>query len=186
LGNPGDRYGSTRHNVGFRTVEVLAGRYRQAFKKPLLKSYLITRVDRGAGKLFLVKPLTYMNNSGAVFPDILARTGSDLRSILVVCDTMDLPVGQCRLKRGGSAGGQKGLISIIRRLGREDFPRLYIGIGRPNRRGDVVDYVLSEPRSREAELLEEAVYAAADGVIRLMDEGLERTMNVFNRKIEDD
>jgi PTH1 family peptidyl-tRNA hydrolase len=186
LGNPGDRYGATRHNVGFRTVEVLAERYRRAFKKPFLKNYLISRVDRESGRLFLVKPLTYMNNSGAVFPEVLARTGSDLHSILVVCDTMDLPVGQCRLKRGGSAGGQKGLASIIRRLGREDFPRLYIGIGRPNRRRDVVDYVLSDPKGREAETLEEAVYTAADGVIRFMDEGLERVMNVFNRKIEDD
>jgi PTH1 family peptidyl-tRNA hydrolase len=136
--------------------------------------------------LFLVKPLTYMNNSGSIFPEILARTGADLRSILVVCDTMDLPVGQCRFKRSGSGAGQKGLDSIIRRLGRQDFPRLYIGIGRPNRRSRVVEYVLCEPRGKEADVLEEAVHLAADGVIRLMAEGLEKVMNVFNRRSTDD
>jgi PTH1 family peptidyl-tRNA hydrolase len=161
-------------------VDLLAGRCKRTFKKPLLKNYQIARADLEAGRLFLVKPLTFMNNSGAIFPEILIRTGSDLQSILVVCDTMDLPVGQCRLKRKGSAAGQKGLASIIRRLGRQDFPRLYIGIGRPNRRDFVVDYVLSEPKGKEADALEEAVHFAADGVIRLLEQGLEKVMNVFN------
>jgi PTH1 family peptidyl-tRNA hydrolase len=185
LGNPGDRFSTTRHNVGFRTVDLLASRYGRAFKKPLLKNYKIARVDLDAHHLFLVKPLTYMNNSGSIFPEILARTGSDLESILVVCDTMDLPVGQCRLKRKGSGAGQKGLASIIRRLGRQDFPRLYIGIGRPERRDQVVDYVLSEPKGKEADALEEAVYVAADGVIQLLEQGLEKVMNVFNRESAD-
>jgi PTH1 family peptidyl-tRNA hydrolase len=185
LGNPGQRYSATRHNVGFRTVDLLASRYRGTFKKPFLKNYLIARVDQASGPLFLVKPLTYMNNSGSIFPEILTRTGSDLQSILVVCDTMDLPVGQCRLKRKGSAAGQKGLASIIHRLGRQDFPRLYIGIGRPNRRSHVVEYVLSEPKGKEADALEEAVRYAADGVAQLLEEGLEKVMNVFNRRSMD-
>jgi PTH1 family peptidyl-tRNA hydrolase len=185
LGNPGDRYSRTRHNVGFRTVDLLASRYRRTFKKPLLKNYRIARVDLGAHRMFLVKPLTYMNNSGSIFPEILVRTGSDLESILVVCDTMDLPVGQCRLKRKGSAAGQKGLASIIRRMGREDFARLYIGIGRPGRRDQVVDYVLSDPRGKEADALEEAVHIAADGVVQFLEEGLEKVMNVFNRRSVD-
>jgi PTH1 family peptidyl-tRNA hydrolase len=168
--------------VGFRTVELLASRYRGTFKKPFLKSYLISRIDLEAGRLSLVKPLTYMNNSGSVFPEILSRTGADLQSLLVVCDTMDLPVGQCRLKRKGSDAGQKGLASIIRRLGRQDFPRLYIGIGRPHRRSHVVEYVLSEPRGKEAQALEEAVHVAADGVVQLLEEGLEKVMNDFNRR----
>ena len=185
MGNPGDRYSATRHNVGFKTVDLLASRYKRTFKKPLLKNYKIARIDLDAHRLFLVKPLTYMNNSGSIFPEILARTGSDLESIVVVCDTMDLPVGQCRLKRQGSAAGQKGLASIIDRLGRQDFPRLYIGIGRPPRRDQVVDYVLSEPRGKQADALEEAVHVAADGVIRLLEEGLEKVMNVFNRRSVD-
>jgi peptidyl-tRNA hydrolase, PTH1 family len=89
------------------------------------------------------------------------------------------------LKRKGSAAGQKGLASIIRRLGRQDFPRLYIGIGRPNRRELVVDYVLSEPRGKEADVLEEAVHSAADGVVQLLEQGLEKVMNVFNRSSVD-
>jgi PTH1 family peptidyl-tRNA hydrolase len=126
-----------------------------------------------------------MNNSGSIFPEILSRTGADHRSMLVVCDTMDLPVGQCRLKRGGSGAGQKGLESIIRRLGRQDFPRLTIGIGRPGQRVDVVRYVLSEPRGKEADALELSIHEAADAVVRLQAEGLEKVMNVFNRKSAD-
>jgi PTH1 family peptidyl-tRNA hydrolase len=166
-------------------VDVLVSRYRRAFKKPFLKKYFITRVDLDAGRLFLVKPLTYMNNSGSIFPEILSRTGADHHSILVVCDTMDLPVGQCRLKRKGSGAGQKGLESIIRRLGRQDFPRLYIGIGRPNHRVDVVQYVLSQPRGKEADALEHSIHEAADAVVRLQDEGVEKVMNVFNQRSAD-
>jgi PTH1 family peptidyl-tRNA hydrolase len=205
--------------VGFRTVEVVAQRYGERFKKPLLKHYQLARVHltlagsgelgtglasahcsqtnfprkdyprtntpAGGSRLFLVKPLTYMNNSGQIFPEILKRTGADLKSLLIVCDTMDLPVGQCRLKRKGSAGGQKGLASIIRRLGSEEFPRLFIGIGRPLYRQDVVDYVLSEPRGKQAAALEDAVQVAADGVIQLAEQGLEKVMNDFNRRVED-
>jgi PTH1 family peptidyl-tRNA hydrolase len=170
--------------VGFRTVDILAKRFRVTFKKPFLKSYSIAWTDIESGRLYLVKPLTYMNRSGDIFPDVLRRTGAAIEEILVVCDTMDLPVGECRIKRRGSSAGHKGLAAIIRRLGRHDFPRLYIGIGRPNRRTDVVDYVLSEPRGKEANLLEEAVQTAALGVLQLMEEGLERVMNVFNRRPE--
>ncbi|UCF98729.1 MAG: aminoacyl-tRNA hydrolase [Spirochaetaceae bacterium] len=186
MGNPGDRYSATRHNVGFRTLDVLAARFRRSFKKPFLKNYLFTQVDLGADRMFLVKPLTFMNNSGDIFPEILKRTGAGLESILVVCDTMDLTVGQCRVKRSGSAAGQKGLASIIRRLGRQDFPRLYIGIGRPIHRDDVVRYVLSAAKGKEAVALEESVYRAAEAVVQLQKEGLEKVMNVFNRRAEGD
>lgn len=170
--------------MGFRTVDILAERFRVTFKKPFLKSYSIAWTDMESGRLYLVKPLTYMNRSGDIFPDVLRRTGAAIEEILVVCDTMDLPVGECRIKRRGSSAGHKGLAAIIRRLGRHDFPRLYIGVGRPNRRTNVVDYVLSEPRGKEANLLEEAVQTAALGVLQLMEEGLERVMNVFNRRPE--
>lgn len=165
-------------------MDVLAARYGCSFKKPFAKNFMVSRVYLQEHRLFLVKPLTYMNNSGDIFPQILARTGVDVRSLLVVCDTLDLPVGQCRFKRGGSAGGQKGLASIIRRLGRQDFPRLYIGIGRPAGRHQVVEYVLSEPRGKQAQALREAVHTAADGVLQLIEVGLEEVMNVFNRRSE--
>ena len=152
------------------------------FKKQFLKQYLLAEGRYAGGRLRLVKPLSYMNRSGDIFPEILRRTGSRVEDILVVCDTLDLPPGRCRLKRKGSSAGQKGLESIIRKLGRSDFLRLYIGIGRPGRRTDVVDYVLSEPRGGEALLLEEAVHQACDAVLQLMEGGLERIMNVVNKK----
>jgi len=174
----------TRHNVGFRTVDILAERFQLTFKKAFLRSYSIAWTDFESGRLYLVKPLTYMNRSGDIFPDVLKRTGAAIQEILVVCDTMDLPVGECRIKRKGTAAGHKGLAAIIQRLGRQDFPRLYIGVGRPNRRSEVVDYVLSEARGKEAKLLDEGVRTAAGGVLQLMEEGLERVMNVFNRRTE--
>jgi PTH1 family peptidyl-tRNA hydrolase len=163
---------------------VLAGKLRLSFKKPFLKNYLLAHIDLPKGRLYLVKPLTFMNRSGDIFPDLLKRTVSNPEHLLVVCDTLDLPVGQCRLRRCGSSAGHKGLAAVIRRLGREDFPRIYIGIGRPNRRGDVVQYVLSEPRETDRLLLAEAVERAADAVLQVMEEGLEGVMNAFNQKID--
>jgi len=167
-----------------RAVDVLAGKLRLSFKKPFLKNYLLAHIVFPNGRLHLVKPLTFMNRSGDIFPDLLKRTGSSPEQLLVVCDTLDLPVGQCRLRRYGSSAGHKGLAAVIRRLGREDFPRIYIGVGRPNRRGDVVQYVLSEPRGTDRLLLAEAVERAADAVLQVMEEGLERVMNAFNQKID--
>ncbi len=170
--------------MGFRTVDILAERFRLTLKKPFLKSYSIAWADLESGRLYLVKPLTYMNRSGDIFPDVLRRTGAAIEEILVICDTIDLPAGECRIKRKGSSAGHKGLVAIIQRLGRHDFPRLYIGVGRPNRRTAVMDYVLSEPRGNEANLLDDGVHKAAACVLQLMEEGLERVMNVFNRRTE--
>ncbi len=133
-------------------------------------------------KLVLVKPLTFMNNSGVVFRDILKKSGVSLEDAVVVCDNLDLPVGSCRLKLKGSSGGHNGLKSIIRYLGTENFMRLYIGIGRPERKEDVVSYVLGMPPSDEAIKIEECLDRAADGVLLLLDNERQKVMNVLNRR----
>jgi PTH1 family peptidyl-tRNA hydrolase len=137
----------------------------------------------GQAVLFLAKPLTYMNRSGEVFPGLWARAEGGLERLLVVCDTLDLPAGQCRLRRKGSSAGHKGLASIIARLGREDFMRLYIGIGRPRAGGPeaVVEHVLEAPRGEEQRLIEQGIEAAADGVMRLLAEEPEKVMNALNQ-----
>jgi PTH1 family peptidyl-tRNA hydrolase len=112
----------------------------------------------------------------------LDRTGLGVADLLVVCDTLDLPVGQCRLRRRGSSAGHNGLASIIGRLGREDFMRLYIGIGRPGDPGEVVDYVLGRPDPREAREIGEALRRAAAAVVRLLHEEPEKVMNELNQK----
>lgn len=183
MGNPGPRYEQSRHNVGFRTVDLLAGRLGVRLKRPLWRNFAFGIGRVGQATLFLVKPLTYMNRSGEIFPGLWSRAQRNLDRLLVICDTLDLPAGQCRLRRKGSSAGHKGLASIIARLGREDFMRLYIGIGRPQAGGSeaVVEHVLETPRGGERELIEQGIEAAADGVLRLLSEEPEKVMNALNQ-----
>jgi PTH1 family peptidyl-tRNA hydrolase len=178
LGNPGPRYQHSRHNAGFRTVELVARSLGVALRRPWLRNFRLGRAAPGGRKLELVQPLTYMNRSGAIFP---ALRPPDSERLLVICDTLDLPPGSCRLRRGGSSAGHKGLASIIDALGRSDFLRLYIGIGRPSRPDEVVEYVLGRPEGPEAELLASGERRAAEGVLALLAEEPEKVMNVLNQ-----
>ncbi len=122
-----------------------------------------------------------MNASGDAVRQALRYAGSSINEFIVVCDSLDLPVGVCRLKRKGSSSGQKGLESVIRAFRSQEFMRLRIGIGRPEWKNDVVGYVLGIPPSGEQRLLEEAVDRAADGILQLLRDGPERVMNVLNQ-----
>jgi PTH1 family peptidyl-tRNA hydrolase len=177
LGNPGPRYLATRHNAGFRTVERIARVLGIGLRRPWFRNYRLGRAAPGGRELRLVQPLTYVNRSGAIFPSLPVEAAR----LLVVCDTLDLPPGSCRLRRGGSSAGHKGLASIIASLGRSDFLRLYIGIGRPSRPEEVVDWVLGTPVGAEAELLRRGEERAAEGVLALLHEEPERVMNVLNQ-----
>jgi PTH1 family peptidyl-tRNA hydrolase len=179
LGNPGPRYLATRHNVGFRTIGLVARVLGVSLRRPWFRSYLLGRAAPDGRPLRLVQPLTYMNRSGVILPALRPLAGNG--SLLVVCDTLDLPPGHCRLRRGGSSTGHKGLASVMAELGRADFLRLYIGIGRPSRQEEVVDYVLGCPSGAEAELLERGVEKAADGVLALLHEEPEKVMNALNQ-----
>jgi len=180
LGNPGPEYAGTRHNVGFRALDLLAGRLGVEFRKAPLRRLLAAEAASGSHRWRLVKPLTYMNNSGDVFPALLRRRRA--HTLLVICDNLDLPAGACRLRRRGSSAGHKGLESIIRRTGSGDFMRLYIGIGHPGRTEEVVDHVLSAPGEAEAALIGRGLERAADAVLRLPVEGPERVMNGLNQQ----
>ena len=182
LGNPGERYARTRHNVGFQVVDALAGRLGAEPRRRLFRSYLIAKGRHAGRAVALVKPLTFMNDSGRVFREALRETGGDVPDVLVVCDSLDLSPGSLRFRLRGSAGGHKGLASISRHLGTDDFMRLLVGIGRPAHKGQVVEYVLSEPRGEEAPLVEAAVQRAADAVLLLAAEGPSRVMNEYNRR----
>jgi PTH1 family peptidyl-tRNA hydrolase len=130
----------------------------------------------------LVKPLTFMNDSGRIVREALRETGGDVPDVLVVCDSLDLAPGSVRFRLQGSAGGHKGLASIVRHLGTDGFMRLLLGIGRPAHRGQVVEYVLGEPRGDEEALVAGAVQRAADAVLLLLAEGPDRVMNEYNRR----
>ncbi len=182
LGNPGERYADTRHNVGFAVVDSLAERLAVSFKKKLFRSYCIAKGRSGGGSFYLVKPLTFMNASGKAVREALRETGSSPAELVVVCDNLDLSPGNIRLRVRGSSGGQKGLESVIATLGTGDFMRLTIGIGRPSHKGQVIGHVLTAPRRDEADLLAEAVEKAAQAILALVEEGPEKVMNTFNRK----
>jgi peptidyl-tRNA hydrolase, PTH1 family len=182
LGNPGERYADTRHNVGFKVVDALAAGLGVAFKKKLFHSYYVGKGSHGGKSLYLVKPITFMNNSGKAVREALRETGLSASDMLVVCDTLDLSPGALRLRLQGSSAGQKGLQSVIQSLGTEEFMRLSIGIGRPSHKGQVVTHVLGAPNRQDEELIAGALDRAERAVLLLLTDGPTRAMNEVNRR----
>jgi peptidyl-tRNA hydrolase, PTH1 family len=182
LGNPGERYAGTRHNVGFMVVDALAGSLGVVSRKRLFHSYTIGKGLHDGRALYLVKPLTYMNASGRAVREALRETGATAQNLCVVCDSLDLSPGNVRLKVKGSSGGQKGLQSVIESLGTDQFTRISIGIGRPEHKGQVIAHVLGSARSADAPLIDAAVDAAVRAVLALLRDGPEKVMNEVNRR----
>lgn len=178
LGNPGPEYANTRHNVGFMVVDLLSQRHRIPIKG-LQRGARVGEGEIGAEPVALVKPLTYMNESGRAVAPLANRHSLPPDRILVVYDDADLPLGKIRVRAQGSAGGHGGLKSIIAALGSSDFPRVRIGIGRSGP-GDLVGHVLSGFRSAEREPIQRAIERAADAVECFLSEGIEAAMNRFN------
>lgn len=183
LGNPGAQYAETRHNVGFRAVNACAESYGVSFRRPFFKQYEQAVYATGpAGSVVFVKPLSYMNRSGAVLPRLMQRAGAGPERLLVVCDNLDLELGRLRLKRGGGTAGHNGLKSVVAAIESTEFYRLYIGIGRPARGETVVEYVLGSPAVPESNLLEDACRRAGEVVREAIEGDLERVMNDCNRR----
>lgn len=179
LGNPGDEYRLTRHNVGFRVVDLLADRWAvtKGRARDGAATLEVTRAEP-VGRVLLVKPLRFMNRSGAPLRAAVRNVNADPEAdLLVVADDVDLPLGRIRLRREGSAGGHNGLRDIIETLGTDQFARLRVGIGR---NGETVDHVLSTFNRAEEELARETIATAADAVEHWLAEGIEAAMNAFN------
>jgi len=180
LGNPGERYRLTRHNVGFRVVDLLADRWGLTGEGRVREGAALLEVHRPEpiGKVLLVKPMRYMNRSGGPLKAALRQTDVDVsNNLLVVADDIDLPLGRIRLRRSGSAGGHNGLRDIISTLGTNEFNRLRIGVGRA---GEPVDHVLATFKPDERELADEMVALGADAAERWLRDGIDETMNAFN------
>lgn len=159
MGNPGRRFIKTRHNIGFMVVEKIAKDFSLKFRRHFSLKAKIAWLGEREREVFLVKPLTYMNNSGIALKKIINKFLLPYKNILVVCDDLNLELGRLRLRRRGSAGGHKGLLSIIESLETEDFPRLRIGIGKPSR--EVSSYVLSEFSQEEIPVIRKTVDKAS-------------------------
>ena len=181
LGNPGEGYALTRHNVGFRVLDELRSRWRA---RPGERSAEYREwVAEYCGKaVALVQPLTFMNESGAALKAWRERRAADDAELLVVADDVYLPVGFVRLRRRGSSGGHRGLASIEAALGTANFARLRVGIGAVESQG-LRGYVLDEPAAAEAEAMQDGIRVAADAVECWLDEGILAAMNQFNRRV---
>lgn len=181
LGNPGKRYEKTRHNVGFMVLDELIERFKGKFKLETT-NYLSAKVSIQSTPVFLIKPITYMNQSGrAVKQFIQYYKINDFSNLLIVCDDVNLPFGTVRVREGGSSGGQKGLESIIEELKTEDIPRLRIGIG--DEFDDAVSHVLSQFTKSEKKALPDIINHAADAAECFVAYDLQKTMNEYNRNI---
>jgi PTH1 family peptidyl-tRNA hydrolase len=183
LGNPGERYRLTRHNVGFRVVDLLADRWGLTGAGRVKDGGARLEATRGdpPERILLVKPLKYMNLSGGVLKSAIRQTEVDPAvDLLVVTDDVDLPLGRLRLRREGSAGGHNGLRDIIAALGTSEFSRLRVGIGRPGNSRVTMDHVLATFKPDEQELVTEAIATATDAAERWLAEGIDEAMNVFN------
>jgi peptidyl-tRNA hydrolase, PTH1 family len=180
LGNPGDRYRMTRHNVGFRVVDLLADRWGLTGQGRVRDGAALLEVRRPEpiGKVLLVKPMRYMNNSGGALRAAIRQTDVDPSAdVLLVTDDIDLPMGRLRMRRSGSAGGHNGLRSVIEALGTDEFHRLRIGVGRA---GQAASHVLATFRPDERDLADEMVQVGADAAERWLADGIDEAMNAFN------
>jgi PTH1 family peptidyl-tRNA hydrolase len=179
LGNPGEQYRCNRHNVGYMVLDRLAARLGVKFTR-LESKALVTKADYSGKRIVLAKPRTYMNLSGQSIGALARYYKIPFEKLMVVYDDVDLPQSVLRLRPGGGSAGQKGMISIIDRLGTNDFPRLRIGIGRPPGRMDAAAYVLRDFSAAEKEALNETLETAVEAVLTFVGEGLEAAMNRYN------
>lgn len=179
LGNPGSQYEKTRHNVGFHVVDTLASTYALRWERH--GRAMIAQGMISHEKVVLVKPLTFMNNSGEAIIELIRWYKLEATSIIVIYDDLDLPVGQVRLRAQGSSGGHNGINSMISHLHMNQFARLRVGIGRPlHQRMDTVNYVLGVPAGDERIQLEIGEKQAAEAIVLYLEKGLDATMNIIN------
>ena len=183
LGNPGGKYENTRHNVGFHVVDTLAD--RMGIRVDEKKHFALCGKGILAGeRVVLLKPQTYMNNSGQSLRAAADFYKVEPEQIIVISDDIDLEQGQLRIRLKGSAGGHNGLKSIIQHLGAQDFPRVRVGIGGKPEGWDLADYVLGQLKGNDAEAMQNAYHTAADAVEAMISEGGDIAMNRYNRKPE--
>lgn len=181
LGNPGEEYEDTRHNIGFRVADRLAERCRislDAYKNNALQGRGVWR----GRPVVVARPVTFMNRSGQAVSALMRQHRVSPQEILVIVDDIHLPLGDVRLRASGGSGGHNGIQDIIDRLGTTDFPRLRLGIGRKFSRGAQTDYVLSPFDESEAPDVEAATEAAVEAALSFVTDGVEVAMSRHNRR----
>lgn len=180
LGNPTEKYAKTRHNAGFDTIDILAGKLNVKMKKTVFNA-MVGKTVIGGEKTLLVKPLTFMNLSGNAVRSVCRFYKIDPKEKLVVIyDDSDLEEGRLRLRKKGSAGSHNGMKSIVSCLGTEEFFRIRVGIGKRPEQMDMVDYVLGRYDKETRKIMEDAFAKAADAAVDIVEHGMDHAMNQFN------
>ena len=180
LGNPGAKYESTRHNMGFLVVDKLAQNEKLKFNKLRFKAWTATW-EVGGEKVLLMKPQTYMNLSGEAVGQAARFYKISADHVLVISDDIALPAGKLRIRAGGSAGGHNGLKNIIQHLGTDRFPRIKVGVGSPQQaEHDIADWVTGKPMGEDQKVIIEALDKAVAAIPVLIGQGVDRAMNRFN------
>lgn len=180
LGNPGVKYESTRHNMGFLVVDKLAQNEKLKFNKLRFKAWTATW-EVGGEKVLLMKPQTYMNLSGEAVGQAARFYKIPADHVLVISDDIALPAGKLRIRAGGSAGGHNGLKNIIQHLGTDRFPRIKVGVGSPQQaEHDIADWVTGKPMGEDQKVIIEALDKAVAAIPVLIGQGVDRAMNRFN------
>ncbi len=180
LGNPGDKYENTRHNVGFMTADALGEKLNKPIQRLKFKA-LTNVVEYGGCRVLLMKPTTYMNLSGEAVREACMFYKLPPERVLVVSDDVSLPVGKIRLRRNGTAGGHNGLRSIIGQLHSDQFPRLKIGVGaKPHPDYDMADWVLGHFSKEDRKAVDAAIDRALDAMECLFTQGIDKAMSRYN------
>jgi peptidyl-tRNA hydrolase, PTH1 family len=179
LGNPGEEYRGTRHNIGFEVIDALASVVDSGNKYKKFNSIVIGAIHSGIN-LLLLKPLTFMNNSGFAVDAVLKFYGENIKRMIVIHDDIDLEFGRIKIQRGGGTAGHRGLKSIFAVTGRRDFDRIRFGVGRPPGRTDAADYVLKKFKKDEREELEVFIDRSIDILKYYITDGFERAAGKYN------
>lgn len=179
LGNPGERYKSTRHNLGYRVVNFLAEKNKKSFK-PGKGKFLFCEIQIKQEIIYLIKPLTLMNSSGVAVVEGIDNFNLGIENLFVVCDDVNLPLGKIRIREKGTDGGHKGLRSIIYQVASIDFARLRMGIGDIPEKVDLEEFVLEDFKDEEKEKVDQMVEKAASAVENTWVKGIEDSMSRYN------
>jgi PTH1 family peptidyl-tRNA hydrolase len=182
LGNPGREYENTRHNIGFLAVDTLSTQWSIGISKLRFQS-LVGEGKFHDNRIYLIKPQTYMNNSGNAVRSFLKFYKARPDRILIILDDLDLPFARIRIRKGGGSAGHKGMESVITKIGTDEFARLRIGIGRPPGRMDPMDYVLKKFPNKSKSALEFVLSNVTDSIEVIIVDGIEKAMTSYNHPI---
>ena len=179
LGNPGEKYARTRHNMGFLTMDLLAEEKKIKIDRIKFKA-VTAQAELGGARCLLMKPQTFMNLSGEAIGEAARFYKIPADHVLVIYDDVSLPIGKIRIRPSGSAGGHNGIKSIIAHLGTDQFPRIKIGVGAPQEKDGMIDWVIGEPSQAEKKVLLDSFRRAVQAAECIISDGCTRAQNQFN------